>query len=153
LVQRGNNIIAVDEIISYDTKAVIANLQSRYKNNRIEIFPDASGANRKTNASDTDIALLNQAGFGVYSNSANPSIKDRVNIVNNMFDKGLLLVNTNKCPRLTEALEQQAYDERGDPEKSNSHPAHDDFTDSLGYCISYKFPINSYGKITGGFKR
>jgi len=151
-VQRGENIIAVDEIISYDTKAVITNLKDRYTKHRIEIYPDASGDNRKTNASDTDIALLGQAGFSVYTNASNPSIKDRVNTVNNMFDKNRLLVNTVKCPRLTEALEQQAYDERGDPEKSNSHPANDDFNDALGYCIAYKLPIlHPYGsmKMTG----
>lgn len=140
-IERGDNVIAVDEIISYDTKAVIENIKSKYPKHYIEIYPDASGDNRKTNASETDIAMLRQCGFMVYSNSANPSIKDRVNTVNNLFDKKKLLVNINKCPRLTEALEQQAYDERGEPEKSHTHPASDDFNDALGYMCAYRFPI------------
>jgi PBSX family phage terminase large subunit len=153
MVQRGDKIIAVDEIVSYDTKAIIFNLKDRYPNNRIEIYPDASGDNRKTNASETDIQMLQQAGFSVYVNSTNPAIKDRVNIVNNMFDKNRLLININKCPKLTEALEQQAYNERGEPEKQNTHPANDDYNDALGYCIAYKFPIVTYVPITGGFNR
>lgn len=152
-VQRGDNVIAVDEVISYDTKAVITNLKDRYKNHRIEIYPDASGDNRKTNASETDIELLQQAGLMVYNNSSNPSVKDRVNTVNNLFDKSRLLVNVNKCPRLTEALEQQAYDDKGEPQKSNSHPASDDFNDALGYMCAYKFPIKTYSRISGGFVR
>lgn len=140
-IERGDNVIAVDEIISYDTKAVIENIKSKYPKHYIEIYPDASGDNRKTNASETDIAMLRQGGFMVYSNSSNPSINDRVNTVNNLFDKKKLLVNVNKCPRLTEALEQQAYDERGEPEKSHTHPANDDFNDALGYMCAYRFPI------------
>lgn len=140
-VQRGNKIIAVDEIISFDTKAVIKNLREKYKRNHIEIYPDASGNNRKSNASDTDISLLREAKFSVYVNASNPSVRDRVNIMNNMFDKDRLLINTHLCPRYTEALEQQAYDERGEPQKSNNHPEPSDFNDAGGYPIAYKFPI------------
>lgn len=140
-VQRGDKVIAVDEIVSYDTKSVIENIKNKYPKHYIEIYPDASGDNRKTNASETDIAMLRNAGFMVYANPSNPSIKDRVNTVNNLFDKNRLLVNVNKCPRLTESLEQQAYDDNGQPQKSNTHPASDDFNDALGYMCAYKFPI------------
>jgi len=58
------------------------------------------------------------------------------------------LINTKKCIKLTEALEQQAYDVKtGEPEKSNDHPSKDDYNDALGYCLSYLFPITS-GHIT-----
>ena len=149
-VQRQEGIVAVDEVISHDTKAVISNLNAKYPGHRIEVYPDASGNNRKTNASDTDIALLRQAGFSVYVNASNPSVKDRVNTVNNLFDKKRLWINVDKCPRLTEALEQQAYDKNGEPMKGNNHPEPSDFNDALGYCIAYKFPILERAVIRGG---
>ena len=152
-VIRGDNVYAVDEIDSYDTKAVIANLKARYNGHRMEIYPDASGDNRKTSASETDIQMLKQAGFAVYNNSQNPSVKDRVNLVNNMFDKTRLFVNINRCPQLVNALEQQAYNAKGEPEKLNTHPEPSDYNDALGYFISFKFPLRTYTQIRGGFVR
>jgi hypothetical protein len=140
-VMRGEYVVAIDEFTSIDTKGIIVNLKVRYPHNIIEIYPDASGNSRKTNASDTDISLLKSAGFRVYVNNKNPSIRDRVNIMNNMFDKCKLLVNVNKCKNLTQSLEQQAYDKYGDPEKFSGASTIDDWTDAAGYCIAYKFPI------------
>lgn len=147
-VKRENQLIAVDEIISKDTKSIVENLQHQYPNNVIQIYPDASGNNNKTNSSDTDLSILRNAYFTIFVNHANPRIKDRINIVNNCFEKKKVLVNTKKCIKLTEALEQQAYDVKtGEPEKSNDHPSKDDYNDAFGYCLSYLFPITS-GHIT-----
>lgn len=152
-VKRDNKYIAVDEIISKDTKSVVDNLKYQYPNNYKIIYPDASGKNNKTSAAETDIAILRNAGFTVYVNNSNPYVKDRVNITNNCFDKMKVLVNTNRCKRLTESLEQQAYDTRtGEPEKSNDHPSKDDFNDSFSYLLAYEFPItqrHSTAKLMG----
>lgn len=152
-VRRENHFIAVDEIISKDTKSVVDNLKYQYPNNYKIIYPDASGKNNKTSAAETDIAILRNAGFTVYVNNSNPYVKDRVNITNNCFDKMKVLVNTNRCKRLTESLEQQAYDIRtGEPEKSNDHPSKDDFNDAFGYFLAYEFPItqrHSTAKLMG----
>ncbi len=152
-VIRGDNVYAVDEIESYDTKAIISNLKGRYEGHTIEIYPDASGDNRKTSASETDIQMLKQAGFAVYNNSQNPSVKDRVILVNNMFDKNRLFINVSKCPQLVNALEQQAYNAKGEPEKLNTHPEPSDYNDALGYFISFKYPLRTYAHIKGGFVR
>lgn len=152
-VRRENQFIAVDEIISKDTKSVVDNLKYQYPNNYKIIYPDASGKNNKTSAAETDIAILRNAGFTVYVNNSNPYVKDRVNITNNCFDKKKVLVNTNRCKRLTESLEQQAYDIRtGEPEKSNDHPSKDDFNDAFSYFLAYEFPItqrHSTAKLMG----
>jgi len=42
---------------------------------------------------------------------------------------------------LTNALESQGYDKAGEPEKFDNHPSIDDFCDSAGYFIAYKYPI------------
>ena len=135
--------IAIDELESYDTQRVVDNLKKRYPNRVIKIYPDASGNARKTNASDTDIQILRKAGFQVFVNSQNPRIKDRVNITNNRFEKNLLLVNTKKCPKFTEALEQLAWDKNGDPEKISGAGTIDDYTDAGTYPIAYRHPINA----------
>lgn len=79
---------AVDEIIdAYDTNDMIRIIKERYwkydekdgrykRTKQIRIYPDASGGARSTNASETDLKLLQQAGFRVISNYQNPPVKE-----------------------------------------------------------------------------
>lgn len=135
---------AVDEMVDvFDTPALILKMEGRYAQHRITVYPDASGDNRKTsNASESDIALLKKAGFTVKVGSANPAVKDRINSKNamlcNTYDERRLLVNTKKCPKYTQALERQVWDEKGQPDKQNDfdHP-----NDAGGYFIVHHFPI------------
>ena len=139
IIERGNPI-AVDEMTSYDTVEFCNNL-SRYGNKKIIVYPDASGNNRSTNSSASDISIIKQMGFQVLAKSKNPFVRDRVNAVNGLFANGRLLVNADKCPLLDNALSTQGYDKNGQPEKGDKHPSSDDFTDNFGYFIAYKFPI------------
>lgn len=134
--------ITVDEFASKNTYDFIENLQVRYPDKKVTVYPDASGASDSTNASKSDIQLIKQAGFQVSAPKANPLIRNRVNSVNKGFAHNEFKVNTDKCPRLTHALENQGYDKQGKPEKFNDHPAIDDWVDSYGYFISRKYPIN-----------
>jgi phage terminase large subunit len=135
-----NNPIAVDEFVSHDTQDFINNL-TRFKSKKIIIYPDASGAAQKTNASLSDIALIRQAGYQVLHNPSNPAVRDRINAFNGLLSHDRFLINTDKCPNLTNALETHGYDDKNEPEKFNAHPSIDDWTDSSGYFIAYKFPI------------
>ena len=126
-----------------DTPHVIQTLQQVYPGHKITIYPDASGQSNKTvNATQSDILLLQEAGFRVCVPTKNPFVKERVMAVNSLICNALgvrkLLVNTKKCPMLTEALEQQVYDDNGEPDKSTGldHPP-----DALGYFIHYLWPI------------
>src|SRR5690606_30289392 len=59
-----------------DTPAMIALIKARHPNHKAFVYPDASGNNRKSNgASQSDIALLKQAGFTVCVNPSNPAVK------------------------------------------------------------------------------
>lgn len=134
---------AVDEVIdAFDTPAMIRILQGRYPGRQIFIYPDASGRNRKSvGASESDLALLRQARFIVLVNSTNPLVKDRVLSTNRMIHADgvrSLFVNGDKCPAFTEALEKQAYDKNGEPDKSAGL---DHVVDAGTYFIAYKFPI------------
>lgn len=126
-----------------DTPAMIDAIKERYPLNHISVYPDASGkAAKSVNASLSDIQLLREAGFTVIVDSANPKVKDRVMAMNGVILNGLgerkLLVNTKKCPVLTECLEQQVYDKNGEPDKTEGK---DHATDAAGYFIHKHFPI------------
>ena len=139
-VMDNNQPIAVDEFISHDTQDFI-NRMSRYKQYKSIIYPDASGNSGRTNASLSDIGMIKHAGFQVLVKPSNPAVRDRVNAYNALLSHDKLLVNTDKCPELTNALETQGYNKKCEPEKFDTHPAIDDWTDSSGYLIAYKFPI------------
>lgn len=133
---------AVAELVDmYDTPEMIKIITERYKNlgHRIVIYPDATGGSRKTvNASTSDIALLQQAGFEVRARSTNPNVRDRINAMNAAFNKGIVFVNTALCPTITNCLEQQAYDKNGEPDKKGGT---DHQNDASSYPIAYEFPI------------
>lgn len=127
-VIEGRTPIAVDEIIgAFDTADMINKIKNNFPNHRIVVYPDASGKNRKTSSSETDIQLLKRARFVVKNLNQNPSVRDRVNVMNAAFlnAKGerTYFVNTHNCPTYTEALEKQAY-KNGEPDKTNGfdHP-------------------------------
>jgi len=132
----GKKLQIIDELIGYeDTPAMITALKDRFDGHTMTIYPDAAGKNRNTTgATLTDHKLLKLAGFRVKALQANPLIKERVQSVNAMFEKKMLFVNTKNCPETTEALEQQAYDKNGLPDKSMDidHPL-----DALGYRICH----------------
>lgn len=133
---------AVDELTDvFDTPAMIELIQKRYPGHPVFVYPDASGKNRKSqNASESDISLLRAAKFTVCTNPANPAVKDRVLAVNQLLEARRYRVNPDTCPALVEALEKQAYDKHGEPDKTAGL---DHIIDAAGYFIAYKFPIKS----------
>jgi hypothetical protein len=131
-----------------DTPAMAKIITERFKNkgHQIHIYPDASGNSRKSNnASESDLAILKQAGFKIMVNPSNPAVKDRVLSMNNMLESRKYRVNPDSCPFLVEALERQAYDKNGEPDKSSGF---DHVLDAAGYMISYRYPIKSRSALT-----
>lgn len=152
-VYRGKNPHCVDEFSGlYDTKDMIEHIQMRYPDKKIVVYPDASGKNRKSNGADeTDISLLKKAGFRVKAKESNPRVKTRVNTTNAMFRNAngehRLFVNKEKCPETHDCLEQQIYDDKGEPDKKGGK---DHQNDAFGYFIAYEHPIKE--RITKAFK-
>jgi hypothetical protein len=135
---------AVDEITkAYDTPDIISIIKARYQDCSIRVYPDASGGSRKSvDASKTDIALLERAGFSVISNKKNPFVKDRVLAMNRAFcdnnEHRSYLVNVNKCPSYADCLEQQVWGVNGEPDKTQGT---DHANDAGGYFIAMDYPI------------
>jgi hypothetical protein len=143
-VYRGDIPHCVDEFSGlYDTSDMIENIIMRYPDKKIVVYPDASGKNRKSNAADeTDIHLLKRAGFKVKAKEANPRVKTRVNSVNAMMKNAKgehrLFVNKIKCPETHDCLEQQIYNDIGEPDKKGGK---DHQNDAFGYFIAYEHAI------------
>ena len=131
----------VGEYSVYDTQSIINHLDKIYSKHRIVIYPDASGDANKTNSSKSDIQLLKDAGYTIDAPNKNPFVQDRINSVNTLFYKNQYFINTNTCPDTTQALEQHAYNDKGEPEKFNGPNTIDDRNDALGYFINKKFGL------------
>lgn len=141
-VMRNGRPHAVGELTKvFDTPEMIRMIKERFPMHHITVYPDASGKNRKSsNASESDIALLQQARFTVLHPDSNPLVKDRVLAMNKAFGgkDPFYRVNPDLCPTYVEGLEQQAYDKNGEPDKETGW---DHTNDAGGYFISYRWPV------------
>jgi len=148
----GNQLLLIDEISgAHDTDDLASEIRRRFPNRRIYVYPDASGGNRSTNASRTDIEILESYGFSNQSPRSNPPIRDRVLAVQALLEnsKGEVRVQVSeKCKKLIECLELQSYTDKGEPDKENGY---DHMVDALGYLIVREFsPLNARaGRGTG----
>ncbi len=141
-VRLGNKLLLIDEISgAHDTDAMAQQIQQRAEGRKVYIYPDASGGNRSTNASRTDIQILESYGFSNQSPKANPPVRDRVASVQALLENGKgevrLQVSAN-CKRTIECLELQSYTESGGPDKDAGY---DHMNDALGYLIYRDFSM------------
>ena len=151
-IATANKFIVIDEIAkSHDTDSLAKEIKAKYPFNKIYVYPDASGGNRSTNASRTDIQILESYGFLNQSALSNPAIRDRVNSVQGMFLNGKgesKMMISKKAIRLIECLELQSYNDRGEPDKDAGY---DHMNDALGYITWRLFnPLHmNAGRKTG----
>jgi hypothetical protein len=141
-VRLGNNLLLIDEISgAHDTDAMAQEIRHRAQGRQVYIYPDASGGNRSTNASRTDIQILESYGFSNQSPRANPPIRDRVASVQALLENGkgeVRLKVAAGCKRTIECLELQSYTEKGEPDKDAGY---DHLVDALGYLVYRDFSM------------
>ena len=141
-VRLDNKLHLIDEISgAHDTDALAQELRQRFPDSVIYVYPDASGSARSTNASRTDIQILESYGFGNQSPKANPPIRDRVASVQALLENGkgeVRLQIAPHCKRTIECLELQSYTEAGDPDKDAGY---DHMNDALGYLVYRDFSM------------
>ena len=151
-IATANKFIVIDEIAkSHDTDSLAKEIKAKYPFNKIYVYPDASGGNRSTNASKTDIQILESYGFLNQSALSNPAIRDRVNSVQGMFLNGKgesKMMISKKAIRLIECLELQSYNDKGEPDKDSGY---DHMNAALGYITWRLFnPLHmNVGRKTG----
>lgn len=118
-------------------------IKEKYPDISFRAFPDSTGRSKSTNASISDIQIIQGQGMRVYAHSTNPFVRDRLNSANNKFGKGEVTVDTVKCPDLTEDLEQVERDKYGDIDKSDPERSHS--SDAATYPVAYLYPMRSRG--------
>jgi len=137
----------IDEIVLYssNTNELIDEIRNRYPRNPIQIFPDPAGVQRKTSANgNTDIKILENAGFTVRYHRQHPQVKDRINAANSLFflrdDNTTRFYVDPKCKHTIKSLQQFCYKEGTQiPDKDSGF---DHQFDALTYAIQFLFPIN-----------
>lgn len=136
----GGIMYAVDELSGvYNTEEMCNLIRDRYSDNEIVVNPDASSRNRRSaGLSDYDVLIDNKYNFIVDIERKNPEILNRVRGVNKAFESGKLFVNKDKCPKFSDALNQQAY-KNGLPDKTAGI---DGILDAGGYCVIKQLYVN-----------
>lgn len=143
--QEGNRIHAFDEIAlsSSNTQEVVEELRTRYPTQKIFVYPDPAGAQRKTSASGaTDHTILANAGLVVKAPRAHNPVRDGNNAINsklkNMKNEATFFIDP-RCKKTIESLEKHSYkDNSSVPDKDSGF---DHFADAVRYYVDYCFPV------------
>lgn len=150
--RNGKTLRVFDEVSgAHDTDTLAQTIKARYPDHRLYVYPDASGGNRSTNASQTDIAILESYGMSNQSPRANPPVRDRVAAVQALLENGkgeIRLSIAPSCAKTIECLELQSYTEKGEPDKDSGY---DHMNDAIGYLVWREFnPLHAgAGRGTG----
>ena len=147
LYSKGLHVFDELEIYGTDTQEMAREIQTRYPGSRVIVYPDASGAQRRTSAGGiTDHVILRNAGFKLQVGSINPAVKDRIASVNSICKpENKRLTISPKCTKMIDALRKHVYKEgTRQPEKGQ----YDHLCDALGYMTNNLYPvrIDSKGK-------
>ena len=145
LIQDKDILYGIDEIHlrNSNTNELAVELQTRYPRSEIIVYPDPSGASRRTSAGSqtTDHTILRNSGFQVRAPRAHTAVRDRINALNSrlMNNQGIAkLFFDPKLKYCIESLEKYCYkDGTSIPDKGQ----YDHMFDALSYCVDYLFPI------------
>ena len=145
--QTKTGIEIYDEIYldNSNTTEIINEIRNRYPTNPITVFPDPAGVQRKTSANgNTDIRLLEMAGFTTRYHRQHPLVRDRINCGNSLFfkrDDGTTRFFIDPvCKKTIACLKNWAY--KPDSMTPTKDSGWDHGADALTYMIQFLFPIN-----------
>jgi len=141
-----NSLWAIDEFVLYNsnTHQMAQQIKNRFPTQRIIIYPDPAGKQRRTSAMGlTDISILQNEGFIVKARKASIPVRDRINAVNSLLlnaDKQVRLLVDPKCKMTIKAMEKMSY-----KDGTNIPDLHNDYnhiSDAFGYAIEYQYPVS-----------
>jgi hypothetical protein len=142
-----------DEIIleNSHTNELVDEIRNRYPRNPITAYPDPAGVQRKTSANgNTDIKILEMAGFQTRYHRQHPLVRDRINAGNSLFykrDDGTTKFAIDpKCTKTIRSLKNWAFKEGTMiPDKDSGW---DHACDALTYAVQYLYPITKPAPVT-----
>ena len=144
-VKQDNKLYTIDELNVYssNTDEIADEILNRYPKSKVFVYPDPSGAARKTSANGmTDHKILENRGFIVKAPRKHDPVKDRINATNARFrnaqgENNLFIHRSNKYT--IESLDKHTFKEgTGIPDKDSGH---DHMFDALSYMVAFLFPI------------
>lgn len=147
--ERGAALVAVAELAiddNADTARMARMIAERFAQApQILLYPDASGANRRTSGK-SDIAILkSELPRAVFRHGAkNPAVRDRLNAVNLLLapPNGApgLFINAAECPLLFKDLKHLKWNADGTKIDKND-PTLSHASDALGYAVVQLRPV------------
>ena len=135
------HIVKEYELPNSDTEDACLKLREDWGDRIRDVYPDASGNARQTNApgGKSDFHILREHGFTVRSRRANPPRRDRYNAVNGKFKSresvAATLTISPQCKRLKRYLIEYNH-ENANKLKHMSH-----LLDAMGYPVAYLYPV------------
>jgi PBSX family phage terminase large subunit len=102
------------------------------------VYPDSTGANRKTSGK-SDHVILKESGFIIQS-TRNPFVTDRVNNINRLLRDGKIIIHP-RCKKLINDLEKVTWKNDELDQKTDKMLTH--ITDALGYLCWALDPIKT----------
>lgn len=147
-----NSLWAIDELVLYNsnTHQMAQQIKNKFPNQRIIIYPDPAGRQRKTSAmGQTDISILQNEGFIVKVRKGSIPVRDRINAVNSLLmnaNKQVRLLVDPKCKMTVKAMEKMSYKEGTNIPDLNNDYNH--ISDAFGYAIEYQYPVSKNKQAT-----
>jgi hypothetical protein len=145
--QTKNGVEIYDEIYldNSNTSEMIDEIRSRYPRNPVVFFPDPAGVQRKTSAGgNSDIKLLEMAGFQTRYHRQHPLVRDRINSGNSLFfkrpDDSTRFTIDPSCKKTIACLKNWAY--KTDSMIPDKNSGFDHGCDALTYMVQFLYPIN-----------
>jgi hypothetical protein len=144
--QTATGIEVYDEIYldNSNTSEMILEIRNRYPTNPITVFPDPAGVQRRASAGgNTDIKLLEMAGFTCRYHRQHPLVRDRINAGNSLFflreDGSTRFYIDPSCKKTIACFKNWAY--KPDSMIPSKDSGFDHGADAGTYWIQYSFPI------------
>ena len=144
-IRDGSVLKIIDEVVIYgsNTDEMVDEINTRYPNRQVIVYPDPASRQRKTSAGGrTDLSILQNAGYKVKVRDSHTSIRDRINAVNSRLKStdGVRHIYIDpKCKQTIRSLERQTYKEgTNQPDKDSGF---DHMNDALGYLVDFLYPI------------
>lgn len=107
----------------------------------VKAYCDPAGGDTR-NRSSSDVRILQSLGFKAKSRRHSVNIRARINAMQEKLRENALFIDP-RCRYLIGCLQNQGYDDRGDPEKGHHRDgkdAYDHANDALGYLVEYRWP-------------
>ena len=134
-IKHHDELRIIDEIVIYgsNTDEIVTEIRQRYPNRKVIVYPDATGKRTNTNSQGvSDHIILNNAGFKVVTDRANPNVNDSIIRVNSALKNDKIWIEP-KCRKLIESMSRYAYKEgTRQPDKTGGW---DHMCDALRYLI------------------